>query len=365
MRAVSTSPPREARGWRMMVFAMSRDLTIRGARLVLPDRVVTGDLAIEAGVITALGPSVAPVGREIDGTGRVLLPGVVDACVRPEGGSETVDSFTRAAAAGGVTAVLALPGPRADRSPQALEARRERTERLSVVGWGLLCPVSAADDVARHCAGVLVGVDELEILESLFDRYAGRVLLRRAPDDVPLVREAIALAARHGRRLHAVVGAGDLALAPHLVAVTTPEHLVRDGVLDALRDGTLAGVVSHHDPLGRPGVEWLLPQLLDRVSRGELTLAEVAAWLADSPARAWGLRRKGRLEVGFDGDVVLVDPSVARTVSSWTTWTAAASCPLAGETLTGWPVLTVVSGRVVFEEGRVTPGAPGRPITTG
>ena len=58
---------------------MAASLTIRQARLVLPDRVVTGDLLVEDGVIAEIGPYVTrSAGEEIDGTGLTVLPGIID-----------------------------------------------------------------------------------------------------------------------------------------------------------------------------------------------------------------------------------------------------------------------------------------------
>ena len=93
---------------------MSSDLTIRQARLVLPDRVVTGDLIVEDGVISEIGPHLArSAGEEINGTGLTCLPGAIDAHVNFRDPSpnltEDFASGSRAAAAGGVTAFLDAP----------------------------------------------------------------------------------------------------------------------------------------------------------------------------------------------------------------------------------------------------------------
>ena len=58
---------------------MAGSLTVRQAKLVLPDRVVVGDLVVEDGIITEIAPRVdRPRGVQIDGTGCALLPGLVD-----------------------------------------------------------------------------------------------------------------------------------------------------------------------------------------------------------------------------------------------------------------------------------------------
>ena len=101
---------------------MAGNLTIRQARLVLPERVVVGDLLVEDGVIADIGPHILrTAGEEIDGTGLTVLPGVIDPQVHfrepnPDNLCETLASGSRAAAAGGVAALLEPPATRRHRS---------------------------------------------------------------------------------------------------------------------------------------------------------------------------------------------------------------------------------------------------------
>lgn len=114
---------------------------------------------------------------------------------------------------------------------------------------------------------------------------------------------------------------------------------------------------------GLPTIEWLLPLLLDRVVAGHLTLADVARVAAESPARAFRLPRKGRLETGYDGDLVLVDLSITRTVGQDAPIQSACGwSPWADTPLNGWPVLTVLHGEVVYREGEHLLGPRGRAL---
>ena len=69
--------------------------------------------------------------------------------------------------------------------------------------------------------------------------------------------------------------------------------------------------------------------------------------------------RKGRLEEGYDGDIVLVDLDKKIEVRDENTWTTVGWSPFVGKTLVGWPVLTVVNGVPVFERTD-TSGPKGR-----
>jgi dihydroorotase (multifunctional complex type) len=112
-------------------------------------------------------------------------------------------------------------------------------------------------------------------------------------------------------------------------------------------------------PFGIPGVETATLILLDLVSRGLLTLPQVAYLRSEGPATVYGLTgQKGALRVGCDADLVLVDLNKkvkfdnAKVVSKcgWT--------PYHGREVTGDVVLTMVRGKVVMEEGKVV-GEPG------
>ncbi|MFO0911947.1 MAG: dihydroorotase [Pirellulales bacterium] len=106
-------------------------------------------------------------------------------------------------------------------------------------------------------------------------------------------------------------------------------------------------------PSGLPCVENFLPLMLDQVHRGRCSLEQVVQWLCDAPARVWDIVDKGRIEVGYDADVVLVDLNRVATIRNEDQLTRCGWSPWHGVTLTGWPVATWVRGRRVFAEGRV------------
>lgn len=115
-------------------------------------------------------------------------------------------------------------------------------------------------------------------------------------------------------------------------------------------------------PSGVPAVELALPLMLDAAHRGKCTLREVAAWMCDGPARVWDMVSKGRIEDGYDADLVLVDTSMEREVRNEDQITKCGWSPWHGTTLTGWPVRTWVCGRTAFANGRVADEPLGRQI---
>ncbi|AMV31220.1 Dihydroorotase [Pirellula sp. SH-Sr6A] len=142
----------------------------------------------------------------------------------------------------------------------------------------------------------------------------------------------------------------------------------------ALRDGVLQVVATDHaphtleekqkpypaSPSGLPAVENYFALLLDRASRGLCTWEEIARWTSDAPARVWGILGKGRIEVGYDADLVLVDPNLAKTIRNEEQFTKSKWSPWAGRTLRGWPVKTWVGGELAFDTGRVVRTEPAK-----
>ena len=111
-----------------------------------------------------------------------------------------------------------------------------------------------------------------------------------------------------------------------------------------------------------PGVQTLLPLLLDHCAEGRLTLERVVDLTSAGAQRVFGLAGKGRLAVGYDADYTLVDLAARRTITrDW----LASRCdwsPFEGREVTGWPIATIVRGHVVMREDEVLGAPVGAPV---
>ena len=105
---------------------------------------------------------------------------------------------------------------------------------------------------------------------------------------------------------------------------------------------------------GMTGVQTLVPTMLDHVHRGRLSLARFVDLTSHGPARIFSIAGKGRIAVGYDADLTIVDLTRRETIrNDWIAsrcgWT-----PYHGVEVTGWPVGTVVRGHRVMWEGELT-----------
>ena len=203
-----------------------RALLIRGGRVVDPSQAFDGqaDVLIEDGLVTACGPAVdSPDSvREIDAAGLVVTPGLIDMHVHlREPGQEykeTIESGTRAAAAGGFTAVACMPNtvPVND-DPSVTEFILRQAERA---GWARVHPIAA---VSRRLEG-------RELTEFGAQRRAGAVAVSddgRPVWNAALMRQAL----RYARHF-------DLPVIQHAEEL----ELSGDGVMHEGRFSTLLGV---------------------------------------------------------------------------------------------------------------------------
>ncbi len=116
-------------------------------------------------------------------------------------------------------------------------------------------------------------------------------------------------------------------------------------------------------PSGMPGVQTLLTVLLDHAAAGRLSLERVVDLTAAGPARVFGIVRKGRIAVGYDADLTLVDLAARRT---FTRAMAASRCgwsPFEGVTFQGVPVATIIRGRTVMRDSELIGTPSGQALT--
>jgi dihydroorotase len=109
-------------------------------------------------------------------------------------------------------------------------------------------------------------------------------------------------------------------------------------------------------------VQTLVPVMLDHVAAGRLTLERFVDLTSAGPLRVFGIAGKGRIAVGYDADLTVVDLKRRETIRDGWITSRAGWTPYDGRTVTGWPVGTIVRGRRVMWEGELTGPATGEPV---
>ena len=114
-------------------------------------------------------------------------------------------------------------------------------------------------------------------------------------------------------------------------------------------------------PSGMPGVQTLVPLMLDWVHQGQLTLERFVDLVCHGPNRVWGIAGKGRLAVGYDADITIVDLKAQRTIHNADQANKSGWTPYDGRDVMGWPTHTILMGRVVMQEDEILGTANGQP----
>lgn len=431
------------------------DLLIRGASVVNHDGEGVRDIGIRDGRIVALGRlGSAKTLDTLDARGLHVLPGVIDTQVHfREPGlthKEDLETGSRAAVAGGVTAVFEMPN----------------TAPLTTCASTLAAKVGAARhrmlcDFAFFVGGTRDNIDEIPKLERLEGSAGIKVFMGSSTgnllvDDPPSLEKIVARLSRRASfhaedeaRLKARMGLrvpGDPSSHPvwrdeeaamiatkrlvglaevhrrrvHVLHISTaeemdflgshkewtsvevtPHHLTlaapdcyrelgtyvqmnppvrdarhRDAIWAALASGVVDVIGSDHAPhtreekdhaypashSGMTGVQTLVPIMLDHVNAGRLSLQRLVDLTSHGPQRLFGIRGKGRIAVGWDADLTVVDLKRREMIrDSWIEsrvgWT-----PYDGKQVTGWPVGTFVRGRRVMWDGELAGNGFGEPV---
>lgn len=144
----------------------------------------------------------------------------------------------------------------------------------------------------------------------------------------------------------------------------------------ALLDGVIDFIATDHaphtleekaqtypnSPSGMPGVETSLPLMLTEAMKGRCTVAQVANWMSTAVAKAYRIPNKGAIAPGYDADLVLVDLDTYRPVLREELQTKCKWSPFEGWNLTGFPVVTIVGGQVIFDRGTIHPDVRGQAL---
>ena len=433
----------------------SFDLLLKGGTVVNHEGRTLRDIGIADGRIAALGDlSRASAGRTIECGGLHVLPGVIDTQVhfREPGltDKEDLESGSRAAVLGGVTAVFEMPNT--DPQTVTAEALADKVSRAQgrmhcdFAFWVGGTRENAADvpELERlpAAAGIKVFMGSSTGSLLLEDDAGVADVLRRTrrraafhSEDEGLLRERKSLRVEGDPRSHPVWRSPEVALACterllriaraegariHVLHVTTaeemallaghkevasvevtPHHLtlvapdayerlgsfaqmnppVRDerhrrALWDGLSQGVVDVLGSDHaphtraekegvypnTPSGMTGVQTLVPLMLDHVSNGRLTLERFIDLTSAGPQRLFGIARKGRLAVGYDADLTVVDLKGRETITDRWIASRCGWTPYDGVTVTGWPVGTLVRGRVAMWDGEVVEPSVGEPV---
>lgn len=431
------------------------DLIVRGGEVANHAGRGMADVGVIDGRIAEIGDlSQASAGQVVDATGLTVLPGVIDTQVHfREPGlewKEDLETGSRAAALGGVTAVFEMPNTEPnttdpDTLADKLARARDRMwtdhafyiggthenarflgelERLpgccgvkvfmgASTGTLLVADDDGVREVLKHTnrRATFHSEDEYRLVErrplARPGDWTSHPEVRDAESAIMSTRRLVRLAKETGKRIHVlhVTTAEEIDfLAENKDVATveiTPQHLtltgpeayerlkglaqmnppIRDahhvaglwrgidqGVADVLGSDHAPHTLEEKDrpypasPSGMPGVQTLVPVMLTHVAAGRLSLERFIDLTSAGAQRVFGTANKGRMAEGYDADLTLVDLKAKRIIRHEDMASRCGWTPFDGMEATGWPMATIVRGRVVMRDGELIGTAHGRPV---
>ena len=389
------------------------DIILRDATIVTSQGRVVADVAVQDGRIAYVGPR-PPKSRtreELSAMGRFLIPGVIDTGVSfmPDGDPAVWMRESLAAVSGGVTTVIAHAGgdrPVVDSaSARARHARIGEATWTHYALWGEATGDNAASLAAACAERLLVGAT------ATVSRADGGLTATKVPayldqpgvlglqlgallDDPESLRALADVVGLRPVHLLNLSSAEELQLLDpvhgesRFTAGVTPQHLFfsdadaaplqgitpvppprpetdRRSLWAAVKRGRLDCLASDHAPSvpgngarGVPAAELLLPLLLSATQNGRLTLEQLVALCCEAPARIFGLTTKGKVEKGYDADLVLFSEGQSGRVHADALLSGAGWSPYADREIAPKPDVVIVGGRIVARRGFVIADAP-------
>jgi dihydroorotase (multifunctional complex type) len=434
---------------------MKADLIVKNAKLVSPREIIEAGIAIKDGVVVSVARDIhLPEGDDIiDAKGNFVLPGLLDGHTHTFLPPETPETGMKAAAIGGLTTMLEMPGTQM--GCFNLDQYKEKREIMEKVAYVDFCihagcasgyPEGTLTEMWNEGAtGVKFFISSAgpkwpqtfdgEVIQRFkeLSQYQGLALIHAENDNIIkdnqkwLQRKGRTDYASHleGRPRIAEVEAGRRMIdyletygcRGLIVHTSVPEtvmcaskaktqgveaytetcpqylYLTEDDVKEKgpwykfappprtkadkaeirrlLQEGWIDTMATDHAPYskerklegiedmwaapnGIPGLETYLPLLLNGVNEGWLSLQRIAAVAAETPAKLYGIYpKKGAIQPGSDGDLVIVDLDKKVTLSNDDQISACGWTPYDGMKTQGYPIMSIIRGNIVMDDGHV------------
>ncbi|MCZ2203807.1 dihydroorotase [Bartonella sp. A05] len=430
------------------------DTIFKGATLVNHDGISKRDIGVINGRITEIGDlSQVSAGEVIDCTGLHILPGIIDSQVhfREPGNEhkEDLESGSRAAVLGGVTAVFEMPNTNPlTTSEEALADKVKRgfhrmhcdfafwvggtRENIHELANLERLPGAAGIKVFMGSSTGNLLVDDDESVRLILQNTRRRTAFHsedeerlnerkmfRLPGDVsshPIWRDEIAalkctqrlvkiahetrarihvlhlstaeeidflkdhkdVATIEATHHHLTLTADDYQRLGTLVQMNPPirESRHRDALWYGIQQGIVDVLGSDHaphtleeknrpypsSPSGMTGVQTTAAIMLTHVNAGKISLERFVDLTSHAPSRVFGISKKGRIAVGYDADLTIVDLKREETITNIQVGSRAGWTPYDGKKVKGWPVGTIIRGKRVMWEGEIVTPSQGEPV---
>ena len=430
------------------------DLLIKNGQCYIAGELKNVDVSIKDGKIQDIGQIYEKANDIFDANGLTVLPGCIDTQThfREPGSTDTEDlnSGSRAAIAGGITAVFEMPNTNPPTSNiKEFKRKLDLAKNRMYCNYGFYFGATAdnVNQLAKlkdleGCCGIklfagsstgnLLVADEKDI-DKVF-QHSSKVVAVHSEDEeilnknkklikngevhshpvwrseeaaISSTRRIVRIAERYNKKAHILHISTKQEidfLSQHKGNITfeiTPQHLtiyapdcydklgtyaqmnppLRDkshydrlwfAVKNNLNDTIGSDHAPHlkvnkekeypNSPSGMPGVQTLLPVMLNHVNDGKLSLKQLINLVCENPIEIFGIKNKGFIKKGYDADFTIVDMNKDIKIKNINIESKCGWSPFDGFTFKGSPVATIINGKIKMLNGKILGKPEGLPL---
>jgi len=117
-----------------------------------------------------------------------------------------------------------------------------------------------------------------------------------------------------------------------------------------------------NSPSGMPGVQTLLPVMLNHVNEGKLKIEQLVNFLCENPAKIFGIQNKGYIKKEYDADLTIVDLNKKIKIENSKIESKCKWSPFDGYQFKGTPVATIINGVIKMKDGKILGEPSGKPM---
>ena len=430
------------------------DLLIKNGQCYIDGALKDADVSVNNGKIQKIGKISEKAKETIDAKGLIVLPGCIDTQThfREPGSTDTEDlhSGSRAAVAGGITAVFEMPNTNPPTSNKV-----EFKKKLDLAKNRMYCNYAFYFGATADNSDQLADLKKLEGccgIKLFAGSSTGNLLVAKEKDIEKVFQNSSKVVAVHSEdeeilnKNKKLIKKGDVHSHPvwrseecaisstrrivriaelykkkaHILHVTTkqevdflsqhkgnitfeitPQHLtiyapdcydklgtyaqmnppIRDkshydrlwyGVKNNLNDTIGSDHAPHlkvnkdkdypNSPSGMPGVQTLMPVMLNHVNDKRLSLSQLINFVCENPIKIFGIKNKGYIKEDYDADFTIVDMNKKITIKNDNIESKCGWSPFNGFEFKGSPVYTIVNGNIKFNNGNIIGEPEGLPL---
>ena len=387
-------------------------LIIKDCKILKNNKLISTNIFIKKNKIFNIGRCMK-ADHDVDAKGKLVIPGLIDCHVhfREPGMERKEDFFTGscAAASGGISTILDMPNTNPPTTTIKLLNEKRKLAKKSIVNYGFhfgstngnLKEIKKAKNIASVKVFMDISTGKLiinndDVLKNIFKN--SKIISVHA--EGKMVEKAVNLIKNTKNRLYLchitskeeirflkkkkIKNKVFVEVTPHHLFLTKIEEIKKKGFVmmkpslkakedqnalwKAIKEGTVDTIATDHAPhtkkekeslikekipSGVPGCETMLPLLLDAYNEKKLSLKTIVELCCENPAKIFNIRNKGKIKKGYDADLVIIDLGLKKKVNNKNLYTKCGWSPFNGWKLKGWPVTTIVNGKIIFDNGKI------------